>query len=120
VSQRSTWIAAFWISVVAQCLALYSPSTPAGPSGLPVDKVVHVLLFGVVAAIGMLAVIPRQWLLIGLLLQAVVSELVQGALLADRGADVWDFVADVVGIGAGLLVGGWGARRVSASRDASQ
>jgi hypothetical protein len=117
VSRRSPWLAAFWLSAALQCLALYSPSAPAGPSGLPVDKVAHVLLFGAVAALGVVAGIPRRWLAVGLLAQAVASELVQGALLDQRGADPWDFAADLVGVAAGLWAGGWLARRQAAAPD---
>lgn len=115
MSRRTTWLAAFWLSAALQCLALYSPRTPAGPSGLPLDKIVHILLFAAVAAIGVMAGIPRRWLITGLLMQAMASELVQGALLDNRGADPWDFAADLVGIAVGLLIGEWLVRRLAAA-----
>ena len=46
------------------------------------------------------------------MVQAVGSEVLQGALLPNRSGDPWDVVADLVGVAAGLAVGGAWAGRV--------
>lgn len=46
---------------------------------------------------GRYARVPAGALLVVLLVHAPLSELVQGALLADRSADPWDILADVTG-----------------------
>jgi VanZ family protein len=109
------WRGLFVLAVVVQCLALYWPRTPSIDTGLPVDKVVHVALFGVVALLGMLAHLPLGWLAGGLVAQAAVSELVQN-LLPARGSDVKDFLADLLGVRLGLGAGVLLRRRSSSGR----
>ncbi len=113
---RTLWSAVFWFAVAAQFWALYAPRPPSGPGGLPLDKAVHVLLFGVVAVLGVRAGIPVRWLAAGLAVQAVLSEIIQGTLLASRGAEAWDVVADACGIVLGLWLGQAWARRSDAAR----
>ena len=82
--------------------------TPAGPALFAgSDKVVHLLLFALLAG-------TARWrfggtpAVLGLVAgYAVVSELVQGALLSSRSGDVRDVVADLVGV----AVGWWLATR---------
>lgn len=105
-STRRLWPLLFAAALLVQCLILYWPSPPDslpdGPDGL--DKVVHLLVFAVPAALGVLAGL-RRWIVVVVFgLQAAASELIQGWLLADRGADPWDFLADLFGIALGLLV----------------
>ena len=88
---------------LAQCIALYLPKVPSSESDLPLDKVAHVVMFAVVTGVAVWAGIAWKWVVAVMLAQAVISELVQGYLLAGRGSDPWDFVADLVGIGLGLL-----------------
>ena len=86
-----------------QCVALYLPKVPSSGSDLPLDKVGHVVMFAVVTAVAVWAGVAWKWVVVVMLAQAVISELVQGYLLAGRGSDPWDFVADLIGIGLGLL-----------------
>lgn len=109
------WRIAFVLAVVAQFLALYWPRTPSIDTGLPVDKLVHVALFGIVALLGTLARLPLGWLAAALVAQALVSELVQG-LLPARGTDAQDFLADLLGVGLGLGAGLLLRRRASSDR----
>ena len=83
---------------------LFTPRT--GGDGLfdGSDKVVHLLLFALLAA-------TTRWRfgsgLLGLGLvaaYAVVSEVVQGALLSTRSGDAYDVVADLLGALLGWLV----------------
>lgn len=111
MSARTAWSVAFGCAVVVQCWALYTPSPPSTGSGLPLDKAVHLLLFAGVGLLGALAGIRARWLLLGLAGQAVLSEVVQGAWLSERGGDVWDLVADLVGAVIGVRLGVVLARR---------
>lgn len=91
--------------VVAGHLAvLYAPSTPSG-GGVPhLDKVVHLVAFAAVAACARWCGLPRAPVVVVLLAHAVLSEVVQGAVLSARSADPLDAVADVVGVVLGALV----------------
>jgi VanZ family protein len=72
---------------------------PAGPdSGVPgADKVVHAVLFALLAATARLRLGARRWVLAAVLGYAVLSEVVQAVALPDRSGDGLDVVADVAG-----------------------
>jgi VanZ family protein len=93
----------FGVLLAVQCWALYAPSV-AGPTLFPEsDKVVHAALFLAVTWAGIRAGFPVRWLVGAVAAEAVVSELVQGFLLPHRDGDVLDVLADLVGVGLGLL-----------------
>lgn len=69
------------------------------------DKLVHIAVFALVMATGVLAGISTRLLLTLLLLQTAASELGQHLLLPERTGDPWDALADLVGIGLGWLTG---------------
>jgi hypothetical protein len=101
----------FAVAVLVSLAVLFAPAedVPASPPG--VDKLVHLLLFAVLAASGRWAG-ARAGVLGGLLVvYAAVSEVVQGLSALDRSASVADWVADVAGVAAGLLGWAWAARR---------
>ena len=85
---------------------------PAGPdSGLPgADKVVHALLFALLAATARLRFGPARAVLLAVVAYAAVSEVVQALLLSERSGDLWDLLADAVG----ALVG-WSLTRRTGS-----
>lgn len=89
-------------------VGLYLPSPPSAPGpvlDVPyLDKVVHVLLFAVVAFTGRWIGLPARLLAIALVVHAAISEPLQAWLLPDRMADPTDFLADLVGVALGLLV----------------
>jgi hypothetical protein len=114
VDPRRSWRITFSVALLIQVWALYVPKTPGVQTDLPVDKVVHFLLFALVTWLGVRGGIPARWLAPLMLLQAAASELVQQLWLSQRGGDMWDFVADVLGIAAGLLLAR-GATRSSES-----
>jgi len=67
------------------------------------DKVAHVLVFAL-PTFALLAAGARRRLVVGvMLIQALASEFVQGALLPHRSGDVLDALADAVGIGVALI-----------------
>lgn len=102
---RSIWLPPALMALLVQCVSLYGPAAGPGVIALPgSDKVAHVLMFAVPAALLVLAGVRRQLVAVGLVGQAVVSELVQGWVLADRTGDPLDALADLVGLALGLLV----------------
>jgi len=104
----------FAVAVLVSLAVLFAPAddVPSSPPG--VDKLVHLLMFAVLAVSGRWAGI-RAGVLGGLLvLYAAVSEVVQGASALERSPSVADWIADVVGVLAGLLGWAWAGRRAHA------
>ena len=96
---------AFAISVLINVVVLYSPRAVSG-GGVPyADKLVHIVIFALVAVTGLCARLPLVWLVGLLVTQAVVSELVQHWFLPNRTGDPRDVAADLVGVAVGVLLG---------------
>jgi len=91
--------------VAVQLWSVYAPDSPAQPTFAGEDKIVHALLFGVPVAIAWAARLRPRFVTVVLALHAPVSELVQHFVLPHRSGDVWDAVADLVGLLLGVLVG---------------
>ena len=88
--------------------------TGAGSEPFPgADKVVHLLLFALLAASARRRFGSGPLVLALVAVYAVVSEVVQGLALAERSGDPLDVVADLLGAGLGWLAAG---RVVEASR----
>lgn len=107
VVSRWWWVAAI-VAVLVQLVAVYWPGSPTGEQIVTVtgaDKVIHALLFGLPTYL-LVSLTGRRWL-IGTIfvVHAPISELIQWRFLPYRDGDVWDCVADLVGIGAALLIG---------------
>jgi VanZ family protein len=104
---------AFAVAVLVSLAVLFAPASdvPTAPPG--VDKVVHSLLFLVLALTGRWAGIRPSLLGAALVGYAVVSELVQGLSPLDRSMSVGDWLADVVGVVAGLALWTFLARRTA-------
>ena len=106
-----------WVVLVAavllQLVVLYAPSG-AGPSTVNADKLVHFAIFALVAWAGRRVGLPLVPLVVVLVAHAVLSEVVQATLLDERSGDPWDVVADVVGIGVGVLLPTRRAREIMA------
>jgi VanZ family protein len=94
----------FAVLVAAQVVALYWPRIDLQGPVTWTDKVVHVLLFMVPVAVGLLAGLRPVPVVALLALHAPVSELIQHYLLPHRSGDVRDAVADLVGVALGVLV----------------
>lgn len=107
-------------------VGFYLPDVPGEAGGVAVpgiDKVVHVGVFALtVWAAGRLLAprrrFPMGWMVLAAVLHAVLIEVLQGALLPHRSADVRDVAADVVGVGIGVLA--WHLERRLASARASR
>jgi hypothetical protein len=103
----------FAVAVLVSLAVLFAPASdvPTSPPG--VDKVVHGLLFLVLAFTGRWAGIRQSLLGAVLVGYAVASELIQGLTPLDRSMTVGDWLADVVGVVAGLALWTWVAGRVA-------
>ena len=103
---------AFGVALLVSAAVLFTPASgvPTAPPGT--DKVVHLLLFAVLAFTGRWAGMRPAPLTVGLLGYAAFSEVVQGMTSLGRSASPADVVADVVGLAVGLLAWAWSARRV--------
>jgi hypothetical protein len=95
---------AFAVAVLVSLAILFAPASdvPSAPPG--VDKVVHGLLFLALALTGRWAGIRQAVLGVALIGYAVVSELVQGLSPLDRSMSVGDWLADSIGVVAGLAL----------------
>ncbi len=107
MSQRGrAWMAV--LSVGLQLAVLYVPRAPTvAAGGLPLDKLVHLLVFALPTFALIRAGVPRGWVIALMALQAPLSEVIQGWLLAERSGDPRDVVADLVGV----ALGAWLASR---------
>jgi hypothetical protein len=92
---NSRWL--FGLAVAVHLVVLYWPRSPSG-GDLPIDKLVHALVFGMVLWAAARAGLPVAPVAILLALHAVVSELIQHYLLAGRSGDPADSVADLAGV----------------------
>ncbi|WP_242108850.1 VanZ family protein [Luteimonas aquatica] len=98
------WLALWWLAllaVVAVCLvpATDLPRTPPGG-----DKVEHFLAYFLLMASAVQVFAGRRALCLaaaGLVAMGVAIEFAQAGLTATRGGDVWDAVADLLGVLAG-------------------
>ena len=102
------------LSVAVQLVVLYAPEG-AGPGLFPqADKVVHLLVFLVPAALAVVAGFRRRAVVAVFAAQAVLSEVVQAVLLPHRSGDVLDAVADLTGVALGVLAGSLVLRALAA------
>ena len=88
---------------------LFAPSAGGSVSFPGADKLVHLALFALLAATTRWRFGQATGLLAAVAAYAVVSELVQGLVLAERSGDVRDVVADLLGAGLGWW---WAGRRL--------
>ena len=101
----------FAVTVLVSLAVLFTPGAdvPSAPAG--VDKLVHGTLFAALAFSGRWAGVGRGVLAALLVLYGAVGELLQGIPVLQRDPSVGDWVADVIGVLAGLLVWGLLSRR---------
>jgi VanZ family protein len=100
------WRIGFLAAVALQLYGVYAPREPAPDTGIPMaDKFAHLFLFGSVAFLGLMARVPARWLLAALVANAVCSEIAQHYLLPQRDGDVFDVLADVIGVALGAWLG---------------
>ncbi|MGG5259318.1 VanZ family protein [Phycicoccus avicenniae] len=101
---RRALLGALGGAVVLQLVVLYLPRDP-GPLPFPqADKLVHLGVFLLPAALGLLAGLPARWVLGLLAGHAVLSEVVQALVLPARSGDPLDTIADLLGVALGALL----------------
>lgn len=93
---------AFAVALLVQVWALYVPRGPSVDTDLPLDKILHVLLFLMVTWLGLR--LGWRWIVPAMVAQAALSELVQMWLLPQRSGDWGDFVADLAGIAVAVVL----------------
>ncbi len=96
--------AAFAVAMIGSFAFAVMPASSA-PSFIPWDKANHFIAFYVLTGLGA-AAFPRRplWQVAAALsLYGALIECVQAIPLVNRDADVWDWVADTLAIGATLL-----------------
>jgi len=99
----------FWFVLLVSAVVLLSPKTPSGAEVNGIDKVIHALLFGLLAAA------TRARFAAGLgwvLAYAATSEVLQAVLPINRDGGVADAVADA----AGALLGWWAVSTLRVKR----
>lgn len=96
------WRWAFGVAVSVQLVALYAPDASGGPQVAGLDKLVHITIFAAPAFAALMVGIRARWALGILAMHALTSELIQHVALSRRSGDVFDAMADVVGV----LLGG--------------
>lgn len=94
---------AFFCALVFTFVCAVMPAEHA-PRIAPWDKAEHFIAFYVLAGLAAAAFPKRDLIGIAALLSAfgALIELVQGLEIVGRDRDVWDWVADTIGIGAAL------------------
>ncbi len=101
---RTTRVAAAGGALALQLAVLYAPRAPSvATGGLPVDKLVHVVVFALPTAALIRAGAPARWVVGLMALHAPLSEVVQHAMLPNRSGDGADMAADLLGVGIGAL-----------------
>jgi hypothetical protein len=97
----------FAVAVLVSLAVLFAPPSDVPDSPPGVDKVVHAALFLLLAVTGRWAGVGRAGLAVVLVVYAAGSEVVQGLDVVGRSTSVADWLADVVGVLAGLAL--WAA-----------
>lgn len=97
--------AAFWLAAAFALVMASLPHPPQVP-GEPTDKVQHMLAFGVLTLLAVLAFPRTTWwrIALGLSLFGIVIEIVQAIPVLHRDSDWLDWVADTAAVGAMLAL----------------
>jgi len=95
----------FWILFLMSAVAFFTPLQVQENTGLGLDKIVHIGLFAVLTLLGVLSYKKAAMPVILLLFFYVfASELIQKNYIPHRSFDVYDILADCVGVVLGLLI----------------
>ncbi len=93
------------LAVALNLAVVYAPQAPSVPTGgLPLDKIVHALVFALPVVALVAAGLPLTPVVVILAAHAPLSELVQHVVLPHRSGDPWDTVADLAGVAVGTVI----------------
>jgi hypothetical protein len=98
------WLVALGVALLVQLVVLYAPQGVGGPQITGLDKVVHLSIFAAPVLAALMAGLSAPWVVGILAVHGPVSELIQYSLLSHRSGDVFDALADVVGVVIGAMV----------------
>ena len=112
---RGAATAAFAVAVLFSAYVLFVPTTAGAPVFPYADKVVHLLLFALLAATARWRFGPSAGVVAAVVAYAALSEVVQAVALPTRSGDLADLVADVAGIALATVLADR-ARRPSPAR----
>lgn len=101
---RPVWRWAFVAVALAHLAALYWPRVDLQAPVSGSDKVMHLILFAAPTVAGLFAGVRPAYVIAVLAAHAPVSELLQHFVLPNRSGDLADAVADLVGVGVGVLL----------------
>lgn len=104
VRRRRLWLVALGLALMVQLVVLYAPQGLGGPQITGLDRVVHLLIFAAPVLAALMAGLSAPWVLGILAVHGPVSELIQYSVLPHRSGDVFDALADVVGVVIGAMV----------------
>ncbi|MFD1814184.1 VanZ family protein [Rhodococcus gannanensis] len=113
---RSWRVVPFLVVFAVTLVMLFSPGSTV-PSGPPnSDKVTHLLMFVALVVAARFAGFRTRWVLLGALVYAAVSEVLQAILPIQRSGSLWDWAADAVGVIVGLgLVAAWRVKNTTSA-----
>jgi VanZ family protein len=95
----------FWTIFGVSGVAFFSPISVQEPIGLGLDKIVHVILFAALMISGAVA-FPKKIVFVSamLLVYTFSTEIIQGNFIPHRSFDVFDIMADCIGIMMGAIL----------------
>ena len=103
--------AAFVAVVLLSLVVLFAPRTPSEHAIPNLDKVVHAVLFLLLAATTWWRFAGHRVGLLAVVVYGAVSEVIQATVITSRDGDVRDFLADAAGaLLAWLAVSRWARR----------
>jgi VanZ family protein len=89
---------AFAVALLISLVILLFPGDHVPRAPGQTDKIVHIVMFAVVAVAGLRALVPAGWLAVGLIGYGGLAELAQSLPGIRRSTDAVDWIADAVGV----------------------
>ena len=88
----------FWLLFVASLVLFFSPIQVEEHGGLGLDKIVHVIIFGVLMLSGSKSYSSKGKLALLLLLYVAAVEIIQANFVPHRSGDIYDAMAGGIGV----------------------
>lgn len=95
----------FWAAFLLSAILFFTPLQVEDKTGLGLDKAVHVLLFASMAVLGLKSYRTKRFRILAFLFcYTIVTEIIQELFIPHRNFDIYDIVADSLGILLALLI----------------